>query len=131
MSSQAVSPVEITIPLKKLVQSSFTTTKVINYKPSSRYRGTPRCLGLSSDGRYLACGDDLGRLEVFFISLHHTIAGPINVGYLDSRDSRVMACCSNVQCGRQNHLHSVASYIPKNPIFLLQVRECSYNSAGR
>ena len=65
MPPLSVSPARISVPSKKLVQSSFTTTKVI--KPSSRVQSTPRCLGISCDGRFLACGDDLGRLEVLSV----------------------------------------------------------------
>jgi hypothetical protein len=77
-----VSPTGISVPSKKLVQSSFTTTKVI--KPSSKLQGTPRCLGISCDGRFLACGDDLGRLEV--LSIHFSTVEATEDVPLDSRN---------------------------------------------
>lgn len=63
---QDISPAGISIPLRTLVQTSFTTRKVIQH-PSSKYEDTPRCLGLACDGSYLACGYDSGRFEVLII----------------------------------------------------------------
>jgi len=63
---QEISPSGISIPSRTLVQSSFTTRKVIHHA-SPKYEDTPRCLGLACDGSYLACGYDSGRFEVLLI----------------------------------------------------------------
>lgn len=124
---QDISPAGISIPLRTLVQSSFTTRKVINH-PSSKYDDTPRCLGLACDGSYLACGYDTGRFEVLLFI--HSSSSPINSELpLDSKDCRRMGDYHKRRSSGENYLYPLASHTTKNRFFLLQSRKCSHYPA--
>ena len=122
---QDISPAGISIPLRTLVQTNFTTRKVIHH-PSSKYDDTPRCLGLACDGSYLACGYDTGRFEVLVFIHSPPISSELP---LDSKDWRRLEDYHKRRSSGENYLYPLASDATKDCIFLLQPRKCSYYPA--